>query len=114
MKKDKIKGTRKWKDMENIEFSNACFEVLEILKYVKEEDRIKIPKTEIQILRDNANVEHKFVYDPHRSIKEQQVSKLAKGIIATLFKRYTASEQQKEKIRKKQKNDLMNGISQYS
>ena len=47
--------------MNNIEFSNACYEVLEILKYVKQEDLKKIPRQEIQILRDNANFKHKFI-----------------------------------------------------
>ena len=44
--------------MENVEFGNACYEVLEILKYIKEEDVQKIPEDEIQILKRNANYEH--------------------------------------------------------
>ena len=41
--------------MEKQEFSNACYEVLEILKYIKKEDLEKIPQEEIQILKKNAN-----------------------------------------------------------
>ncbi len=92
--------------MENIEFSNACYEVLEILKYIKAEDLLKIPKEEIQILKNNANYNHNFIYDSKKNIKEQEVSKMAKGIIAVYFYKYTASEKQKEKIRLKQENDL--------
>ena len=84
--------------MENIEFKNACFEVLEILRFIKEDDLIKIPKYEIQILEENANYEHKFTYNPQKDIKEQQVCKLAKGIIAIYFYKYIASMEQKEKI----------------
>ena len=91
--------------MENIEFKNACYEVLEILKYIKE-DLKKIPKEEIQMLKRNANYEHEFKYDPQRNIKEQPVSKLAKGIIATYFYKYTATPKQQEKIKQKQENDL--------
>lgn len=92
--------------MENIRFNNACLEVLEILRHVKKEDLLKIPKEEIQMLRKNANYNHKFIYNPEKNIKEQEVSKLAKGIIAVYFYKYTASEQQREKIKLKQKSDL--------
>lgn len=91
--------------MNNIEFSNACYEVLEILKYVKQEDLKKIPRQEIQILRDNANFKHKFIYDAKKGIKEQEISKMAKGIIAVYFYKYTASEKQREKIKLKQEYD---------
>ena len=92
--------------MNNIEFSNACYEVLEILKYVKQEDLKKIPKQEIQILKDNANFKHKFIYDAKKDIKEQEISKMAKGIIAVYFYKYTVSEKQREKIKLKQEYDL--------
>lgn len=93
--------------MENIEFSNACYEVLEILKYVRKEDLLKIPKDEIEMLKENANLKHEFTYDPNKDIKEQDVSKLAKGIIAVFFYKYTASEEQRERIKLKQKADLI-------
>ena len=92
--------------MENVEFNNACYEVLEILKHVKEEDLLKIPKEEIQILKNNANYKHNFTYDLKKDIKKQEISKMAKGIIAVYFYKYTASEKQKEKIRIKQEYDL--------
>ena len=89
-----------------MEFNNACYEVLEILKYVKDEELLKIPKEEIDILKDNANYEYEFYYNPNKSLKEQRVSKLAKGIIAVYFSKYIASEDQKAKIRRKQLYDL--------
>ena len=92
--------------MENIEFSNACKEVLEILKFVKRNDLEKIPKIEIDILERNQNTEYKFIYNPTKSIKDQMVSKMAKGIIAYYFYKYIAKEEQKEIIRKKQEYDF--------
>lgn len=92
--------------MDKVEFNNACYEVLEILKYVKEEDLKKIPEEEIQLLKINANFNHNFKYDPHKSIKEQNISKLAKGMIATYFEKYTASEKQQKKIKLKRAYDL--------
>lgn len=44
--------------MDKQEFKDACYEVLEILKYVKKEDLEKIPKEEIKILKEYANYNH--------------------------------------------------------
>ena len=92
--------------MEQIEFNNACYEVLEILKYIKNEDLRKIPKEEIEILEKNANFNHDFKFIPSINIKEQNISKLAIGIIAVYFEKYTATEEQKYKIKVKRENDL--------
>lgn len=92
--------------MKKIEFDNACYEVLEILKYVKKEDISKIPEEDLMVLRNNANMNHNFKYNPQKKINEQNVSKLAKGIIAEYFFKYTASDIQREKIELKQKIDL--------
>ena len=76
---------------ENIEFSNACYEVLEILKHIKKEDIDKIPEDDINMLKKNANYNHNFTYNPDISIREQKVLKLTKGIIAMFFEKYIAS-----------------------
>ena len=92
--------------MDKQEFKNACYEVLEILKYVKKEDLEKIPEEDIKILKKYANYNHKFHYETNKNIKEQKVLKLTKGIIAQYFYQYTATDKQKEKIRLKQQYDL--------
>lgn len=80
------------------EYANACAEVLEILKSVKDEDLKRIPNEEIEILKENANIEHEFLYDATKDIKDQNVSKAAKGIIANFFVKYIATLEQKQKI----------------
>lgn len=80
------------------EYTNACTEVLEILKSVKDEDLKRIPNEEIENLKENANMEHEFSYDATKDIKEQNVSKAAKGIIAYFFVKYIANMEQKQKI----------------
>lgn len=80
------------------EYANACTEVLEILKSVKDEDLKRIPSEEIENLKENANMEHEFSYDATKDIKEQNVSKAAKGIIAYFFVKYIATMEQKQKI----------------
>lgn len=80
------------------EYANACAEVLEILKSVKDEDLKRIPNEEIENLKENANMEHEFSYDATKDIKEQNVSKATKGIIANFFVKYIATMEQKQKI----------------
>ena len=92
--------------MEKVEFSNACKEVLEIFKYVKKEDLEKIPEEEIKVLKENANKDHNFIYNPEKSIKDQNVSKCAKAIIGIYFTDYIATQAQREKILNKQKRDM--------
>ena len=88
------------------EYSIACKEVLEIFKNIKEEDLEKIPDKEIEKLKQNASDDYQFTYNVHKNIKEQNVSKLAKAIIANFFIDYIATSEQKQKIIDKQNYDI--------
>lgn len=92
--------------IEKEEYAKACKEVLEVLKVVREEDLIKIPKEEIQILKEKASATYEFSYNSQKDIKEQQVSKLAKAILANFFIDYIATPSQKQKIINKQNYDI--------
>ena len=91
--------------MIDIEYANAYSEVLEILKYIPIKDYKKIPKNKIKLFEKNANDEHRFIYNPNKTLEEQNVTKRAKAIIAILFRDYWANEIQREKIIKKQNYD---------
>ncbi len=91
--------------MVDIEYANAYSEVLEILKYISVEDYNKIPKNKIELFETNANNDYSFTYNPDKTLDEQEVSKITKGIIAILFRDYWATETQREKIITKQKYD---------
>lgn len=91
--------------MVDIRYANAYSEVLEILKYIPLEDYNKIPKNKIELFRTNANNDYSFTYNPSKTLEEQEVSKIAKGIIAILFRDYWATEQQRNKIITKQNYD---------
>lgn len=84
--------------MKNIEYANAYSEVLEILKYISKEEYNKIPKDIIETFKTNANNENVFVYNPKKTLEEQNVSKIGKAIIAILFRNYWATSKQKIKI----------------
>lgn len=85
------------------EYAIAYKEVLEILKYISLEDYNKIPSKKIYLFKTYANKDYNFKYDPQKTLDEQNVSRLAKGIIAILFRDYWATPIQKEKIIQNQK-----------
>ena len=88
------------------EYANAYTEVLEILKYIPKEDYNKIPKAKINLFITNANKDYHFEYNPKIDLKEQKTSKIAKTIIAILFRDYWATDSQREKILAKEKYDM--------
>lgn len=91
--------------MIDIKYANAYSEVLEILKYIPIEDYDKIPKNKIDLFKAYANEDYTFCYDTTKTLEEQNVSKIARGIISILFRDYWATEMQKQKIIAKQNYD---------
>ena len=89
--------------MVSVEYANAYSEVLEILKFISKEDYNKIPANKIELFKLNSNKEYKFTYSPNKTLDEQNVSKRAKAIIGILFRDYWATEVQRDKIIRKQK-----------
>ena len=98
--------------MIDIEYANAYSEVLEILKYIPIKDYDKIPKNRINLFKTYANKDYAFCYNTTKTLDEQNVSKIAKAIIAILFRDYWATEIQKEKIIAKQNYDRMKDIEE--
>lgn len=92
--------------MANMEYANAYSEVLEIIKYIPKEDYDKIPKSKIELFQSQANPDHKFEYNPSLTLQEQHVSKRARAIIAILFRDYWATDEQRTKIKQKQRMDM--------
>lgn len=88
-------------------YAIAYSEVLEILKHIPIEDYNKIPKTKIELFKTNADNEYTFNYDPSKTLEEQNVSNITKGIIILLFRDYWATEIQRNKIIAKQNYDRM-------
>lgn len=91
--------------MVNIEYKIAYSEVLEILKYISKEEFNKVPQNMLEMFKANASNNNEFVYNPSKTLQEQNVSETARTIIAILFRDYWATENQKEKILTKQNYD---------
>jgi hypothetical protein len=86
-------------------YAVAYSEVLEILKHIPIEDYNKIPKNEIELFETYADNDHTFNYDTSKTLEEQNVSDITKGIIILLFRDYWATEIQRNKIIAKQNFD---------
>ena len=89
--------------MIDIEHANAYSEVLEVLKNIEEEDYLKIPQEKIEVFKEFSNKEYDFKFDPNKSLDEQNVSEIARIVLAILFRDYIATEEQKRKILNYQK-----------
>lgn len=79
-------------------FEYAYSEVLEILKYIPENDYNKIPKSKIKVFEKGQKQNIKIQYDPKKTLKENNISKTARGIIAILYRDYWTTEEQRKII----------------
>lgn len=80
-------------------------EVVEILNHISKEDLNKIPIDMYNMFKANKDLDYEFIYDTNKTLDEQNVSKEAKTIIAILYRDYWATEQQREKILEKERQD---------
>ena len=89
--------------MADIQYANAYTEVLDVLKYISKEDYEKIPKSKIKVFEENSNKNYSFKYDVDKTLEEQNVSEIAKMIIAILCRDYWTTNEQRYIIIKKQR-----------
>lgn len=87
-------------------YACAYKEVIEVLKYTKKEDVNKIPKYRILLWKTNMKKDYVFKINPDKTLEEQNLSNEAKAIIANIFKKYWATDYQKERIEEKEKYDM--------
>ncbi len=83
----------------DLKYSNACKEVVMLFDYfLDENDLSKIPEKQIKHLRENANQQYTYIVDESKVLEEQEISKEAKAIIVSLYKKYFATNEQKKKV----------------
>lgn len=87
-------------------YACAYKEVIEVLKYTKREDVDKIPQCKIVLWKQNMKKDYNFKIDPKKTLEEQNLSKEAKAIIANIFKKYWATDYQKQRILEKERYDM--------
>ncbi|MBR3696927.1 MAG: hypothetical protein IKM97_01440 [Clostridia bacterium] len=85
------------------EYAIAYYEICEILKRIDIKDLNKIPKELIEKFEKQKSKNCKFRYNDNLKLKEQDLSKKTKQILAVLYIDYLATEDEKEVIKRKQK-----------
>lgn len=78
----------------------ACNEVLVLLKMLPETELKKIPEVEIKFLEEHRDVNYNFSVNPEVPINEVNISRKAKAILVVLWKKYFATDIQKQKLDK--------------
>ena len=78
----------------------ACNEVLVLLKMLPEAELKRISETEIKFLEEHRDVNYNFSVNPEVPINEVNISRKAKAILVVLWKKYFATDIQKQKLDK--------------
>lgn len=83
----------------DLKYSNACKEVVVLFDYfLDENDLSKIPEKQIEHIKKNANQQYNYVLDESKVLEEQEISKEAKAIIVSLYKKYFTTNEQKKRV----------------
>lgn len=87
-------------------YADAYSEVLEVLKYIPQEDYKKIPIKTIQLLKSNSNEKSDFTYNSALPFNKQNISKDAKIILAILYRNCWITEEEKKKLEQEEKEHI--------
>lgn len=84
------------------EYRKALVEVLEILTYLDEDDRKKIPDEIIRFYEDNKSSEYQFNINPDENIAKQKIMNKTREILAGIYVDYLcdSKDEKKEYIKK--------------
>lgn len=94
--------------MKNEKYSKACVEVNEILKYLQEQDKCKIPQDFIDMLNKNMDNLYVFNFDNTKTIEEQDILRETKILLAYIYLNYLGTEEEKAFYEQKFSNDILN------
>ena len=89
-------------------YPNAYKEVYVILNNMNEEDLKAIPQSFIDMVQRNMNNNYEFKLEENVDFEEQAVLKETKVILAYIYLNYWGTEEQKNKIMQKLKQDIIN------
>lgn len=82
-----------------MKYSNAYKEVLVLFEYfLDEDDLLKIPSEQLEHIKKNANHKYTYTIDKTKPLEEQKISKEAKAIIVSLYKKYFLDDEKRKKV----------------
>ena len=88
-------------------YPNAYKEVYIILKSMREEERKLIPKSFMKMIEENMNDEYDFKLDEDKDFQNQDILRETRTILAYIFINFWATNEQKERIEKKFRQDII-------
>ena len=91
--------------MVSVEYSEAITETLDILKHTRKEDVDKIPSKFMEYLKENASKTYKPELDHTKKVKDMQLKRKTKAILAIIYKKFWCDEGQKKEFDQQIKNN---------
>ena len=88
-------------------YKNALVEVESILNCLKHEDYCKIPKEIIDAIEINKDEDYIFEYDENLDFKDWKLMQETRAILYNLFKKYLATNEQRQYFLEKEKLEMM-------
>lgn len=76
-------------------YKMACTEILELFKYLPEEDYNKIPKSEIDFFEHNKEENYNFKFNENLSFEEQVILPETEAFIVRIYKNYFCTPEKK-------------------
>ena len=89
--------------MADEKYARAYKEIIEILKYVNREEVNKIPREMLNMFEINKDKNYDFKIDSKKSFDKQNISIETKAILANIFRDYWATDDQRDRIIKKER-----------
>ena len=86
--------------MQDIQFSNALYQVSEILNNDEDKDSIKekIPKQIISYIESNKSKDYNWTIDNTASLEKQNLLQTTKEILTVLYRNYICNNDEREEL----------------
>ena len=86
--------------MENIIHSNALYQISEILKYVDDNLKNKIPEKFINYIESNKSKDYNWEIDTNLPLEEQDLLQPTKEILTVIYRNYICNNSEREELDK--------------
>ena len=81
------------------DYSKACTEVIEILKFFPKSQYEKIPLKEIEYYMKNSDKQYKFTFDPNIPFEEQKILRTTYAILVTIYRDFFLTHEKRSVLK---------------
>ena len=86
--------------MNEVVYKNALYEVYEILTYINEQSRNKIPNKLIEYIKENKSVEYEFEINKNITIEKQKLLPETEAFITIIYRDYICPKDKRDELDK--------------